>query len=411
MSPFFYLTKIVSISLVGCSFLCVNAQKLSNKPVRELEIGAFMGFLGDSNTGFPSHGLQRNLIVTVGEIPSNLNYKKPKTGIAFGFSDLRNKNALGYVYSIAPFAEWPVFASKTSKLDVSVAMGASYATKVFNTKSNVLNKGVSTRINWMYNTTLFYEMFKSKTSAGRLGLGYLHMSNGHIKKPNRGYNSIVLGFSAVFSRVKQMPYKTYLKPLGSKTKGFYTMYLGIGQNAFSDYFNTKKEIYTVSISVGKLFKNRVKLSFGANYHFYEHYYDYIINDETLVRVQEKHLKENPVLNASSFGLFGAGEILLGRFGVELRLGLTIAKPFYKIDWKLNEGYTYFSNGEEIIVQGELNNYFKIKHKVYGRMGLKYYIIPSFDKKHTIYMGAFINSNLGQADFNEFAIGYEHNFKL
>ena len=395
-----------------------NAQELSYKPVREIEIGAFMGFLGDSNSDFPNHGLQRNLIVTVGNnyesgfLKDNLNYKKPKTGIAFGFSDLRNKNSLGYVYSLAPFAEWPVFASKTSKLDVMVAMGASYATRVFNAKTNIRNKGVSTRVNWMYNTTLFYEIYKNKTSAGRLGFGYLHMSNGHMKKPNRGYNSVVLGFSAMFATPKQEQYTSYLKPKKSKIHGFYAANVGIGQNTLSDYFNTKKEIYTASLSVGKLFKNRVKLSIGAHYHFYEHYHDYIVNDETLVRTQEKHLKEYPVLNASSFGLFGGGEILLGRFGMEMRLGLTIAKPFYKIDWKLNEGYTYFSNGEEVIVPGELNSYFKVKHRVYGRMGLKYYVIPSIkEKKHTIYIGAFINSNLGQADFSEFAIGYEHRFKL
>ena len=57
-------------------------------------------------------------------------------------------------------------------------------------------------------------------------------------------------------------------------------------------------------------------------------------------------------------------------------------------------------------------YYKIKRTVSARLGLKYYVISTAKKPETnFYIGGFINSNLGQADFSEVAIGYVKTFTL
>lgn len=96
--------------------------------------------------------------------------------------------------------------------------------------------------------------------------------------------------------------------------------------------------------------------------------------------------------------------------VDLKIRLNVYKPFYKIDWQLYEGCIQFVYGKEIIVLGEMDSYYQIKKHVFSRMGLKYYFMDiDSSSKHNTYIGAFINANLGQANFSELTVGYVHKF--
>ena len=61
--------------------------------------------------------------------------------------------------------------------------------------------------------------------------------------------------------------------------------------------------------------------------------------------------------------------------------------------------------------GDINeDYYKIKRTISARLGLKYYLINTTKTPtDNVFIGAFINSNLGQADFSELAIGYVKTF--
>ncbi|SNZ00792.1 acyloxyacyl hydrolase [Flagellimonas pacifica] len=375
-----------------------------------------IGKLGDSNSGFPDHGLQKSFFVNLGSFDSKdqkywrYYLNKPKTGISLGFSDLGDKDALGYVYSVMPYAEFSLFPQKLNGLNLLVSFGGSYMTKRFNKESNPFNKGVSTRLNWSYKSFLYYDLLKSNKNTWRVGLGYFHHSNGHTRKPNRGYNAFLLGTSVNFKNDVSLHKNVSFEEYPKKLEWFYTGRLGIGQNSFSDVFNSKDEVFAAAFSGGKIINKTFKLGLGLYYYFYNHYYNYIINEETLVRTQEPHFKDHPIRYASAMGVFGSAELLLSHVGMELNVGLNYFKPFYKIDWQLNEGYTTFSNGQENIVLGELNGYYNVKHHVSSRMGLKYYLFNT-DKapKHNFFVGAFINANLGQADFSELTMGYVRRF--
>ena len=178
-------------------------------------------------------------------------------------------------------------------------------------------------------------------------------------------------------------------------------------------FNTKKEVYTISASAGKIVNNTFKFGGGFYYRFYEHYYDYINNNETLVEEQFPHFTENPFGYATAFGLFATSELLMDHVGFEFDLGLNIYKPFYKIDWQLNQGYSYENgNGDTVEVLGELNWYYEIKRTVSAKLGLKYYLWSTNKApKHNVFVGAHLNANLGQADFTELSFGYVYRFNF
>ncbi|WP_282180644.1 hypothetical protein [Maribacter stanieri] len=96
--------------------------------------------------------------------------------------------------------------------------------------------------------------------------------------------------------------------------------------------------------------------------------------------------------------------------MDSKIGLNVYKPFYKIDWQLNEGYIQFVYGKEIIVLGEMDSYYQIKKHVFSRIGLKYYFMDmDSSSKHNTYIGVFIDANLRQANFSELTVGYVHKF--
>jgi hypothetical protein len=190
---------------------------------------------------------------------------------------------------------------------------------------------------------------------------------------------------------------------------------GISVLAQADPFNDKKGIYSLSGEYGKVINKTFKIGVGFYYRFYQHYYDYIANNESLVQDgrEFEDFKDNPTWNASNIGLTLNGEVLLNHIGLDLQLGFNLHKPAYVIDWKINQGW--MNTPREIPrswMLGELDSKYKMKKLISGRLGLKYYLIGTQKSpKNNIYIGAHLNSNLGQADNSEISIGFVRNFNF
>lgn len=373
----------------------------------------------EANTHFPKTDLQKNLFLSIGKYNFNpqkewaarLNY--PTTGISFGYTDFGNTDKVGKAYSVMPFMEFPILKSVFSNnLNLNTGIGGSYMDTQYDAETNPFNRAITTKVNWSFRSFIYYTFINGKNTDWRFGLGYLHHSNGHTSLPNQGLNSLAASISARFSKMKETV--DFEKPeFSSKSQTYFSSRIGIGQNVLSEEFNTKKEVYSFSASAGKIINNTFKFGGGFYYRYYEHYYDYIKNNEVLVEEQYPHFRDNPYGYATNFGLFATSELLMDHFGFEFDLGLNIYKPFYKIDWKLNQGYTYQNaNDQTIEVLGDLDWYYEIKRTVSARMGLKYYLwSTSKAPKHNIFIGAHINANLGQADFTELSLGYVYRFNL
>lgn len=373
----------------------------------------------EANTLFPKTDFQKNLFLSIGKYNFNpqkewaarLNY--PSTGISLGYTDFGNTDKVGRAYSVMPFMEFSILKSVFShNLKLNIGIGGSYMDTQYNAEINPFNKAITTKVNWSFRSFIYYQFINGENTDWRLGLGYLHHSNGHTSLPNQGLNSLATSISARFSTVKETV--DFEKPkFSAKSQTYFSSRIGLGQNVLSEKFNTKKEVYSFYASAGKIINNTFKFGGGFYYRYYEHYYDYIKNNEVLVEEQYPHFRDNPYGYATNFGLFATSELLMDHFGFEFDLGLNIYKPFYKIDWKLNQGYTYQNaNDETIEVLGDLDWYYEIKRTVSARMGLKYYLwSTSKAPKHNIFIGAHINANLGQADFTELSLGYVYRFNL
>jgi len=380
------------------------------------------GKLMPPNTGFPEVKIQKSFFLNFGKNNQIKNQEEwvyrlnnPKTGLGFGYSEFGNTSEVGRAYLFIPYAEFDYL--KNRRLKLLAGLGASYHNVQYDILANPLNKGVTTDFSWAFRMSLFYEIIKWETSALRIGLNYVHHSNGHVKLPNQGFNSFMVGISyenkynreGYFSGKESSP-KLYIK----NSYNYFSARFGIGQNTLSLVYNDKKEVYSLALSYGKVVNKTYKFGFGMYYRMYEHYYDYIKNEGEIVLENYPLFLENPFGYATNFGFFGSGELLLNHFGVEFEMGLNVYKPFYKVDWILNKGYNYieYNDGDPYVMAlpGELDWYYELKRSVSGRLGLKYYFVGTQKTpEHNFYIAAHINANLGQADFSELSLGYVYGF--
>lgn len=378
--------------------------------IPEVTIGKTM----EANTDFPKTNLQTGFFFSYGSYNNKNNSEwvqqlnRPKTGIMIGFSDLGNLEKVGRAYSFMPYIE----ISPYKKWHVNTGIGTSYIDTQYDPITNPDNKASTTKINWAFRSFLYYDVFKTNATNWRLGLGYAHHSNGHTRLPNQGLNSFLGSISAKIDTNKSPIVFDEVKKNRSR-QAYFSGRFGYGLNVLSETFNDRKPVYTIAMEYGKIYNKTFKLGYGFYYRFYEHYYDYIKNDGELIVEDYPIFQDNSFGYASNFGLFVTTELLLGHIGVEFDLGFNIYKPFYKVDWRLNQGYDYINGqGETVIVLGELDWYYEIKRTVSSRLGLKYYFINT-DKapKHNLFLGAHINANLGQADFTGFSLGYVYRFDV
>lgn len=370
----------------------------------ELQLGKTM----PANQFFPNTNLQKSFFLSLANDNTNRDQQwlsrlnRPWTGLSIGFTDFGNTQALGMAITLMPFAEFDLFPSKT-RLKLHLGLGASRFTTKFNQISNRFNRGISTDYSWSFRSFLIYDIFANHPGSLRLGAGFFHQSNGHTKLPNQGLNSFLLSISSKITPYpeRQPLTKTTYTPLQKSRQYYLGLRFGIGQHVltYDDFllediedYNQPKEVYAMALSGGVIINRFLKLGGGIHYRFYEHYYDYILRNNT------QPYAEAPVINASNIGIFFGGELLLSHVGLEFQMGINFYKPFYEVDWLLNEE--------------ELNWYYELKKHIPTRMGLKLYALnTNTNPKHNIFIGAHINANLGQADFTEVTIGYVRRFNL
>lgn len=381
-----------------------------------------LGLTMESNDGFPETKLQKQAILGFGRYHSNnpqqwaQRLKKPKTGLSVGITDFGNIDSLGIALSVIPFIEFKAFGSNRWK--VLTGMGASYFTKKFDPVKNPQNRAVTTDLTWAFRMYLYYQFLSTKNTDWRVGMGYSHHSNGHTRLLNQGYNSFLVSLSADLKNPLQHAENISAETITQYKNSVYDYVAfrgGLGVNVFALAFNDKKGVYTIAGEYGRVYNNTVKVGVGFYYRFYQHYYDYINDNESLVQPGREfdYFRSNPWYYASNLGVTVHGELFLNHIGIDLQLGFNLHKPAYKIDWQINQGWDNppreINNGW---VLGELNSQYKQKYRISSRLGLKYYLI-GMEKapKNNVYIGAHLNANLGQADFTELSLGYVHRFKI
>lgn len=372
-----------------------------------------LGKTSAANSYFPQLDVNQTVCFSIGKkmVDSELNWaqnlKKPIVGINLEYSNFGNNAILGSSYSFQPFIEMPFLKTTVKNLNIQASVGATYITKKYDESDNWQNKGVSTHLTWSSRLFLYYKLYTNSNYNIRLSTGVSHKSNGHVKWPNQGLNTFLVGLNLQFEK----PITNNISPetitTKAKTVKYFSIETGLGQQALSRLYNSTKNVYSTGFSYGRIYDKTFKVGFGAYYRFYQAYYDYIKAEGEFINDTYPELKKNCIYNASTYGININGEVLMNHISAVVEIGVNIDKPFYKVDYRINnEGYI---NGEYF--SGEIDTMYWIKRFISGKMGLKYYIWNTKNQpRNNIAIGALICTNLGQADYTELNIGIIHILK-
>lgn len=320
--------------------------------------------------------------------------KKPRTGISLYYTNFGNNKELGKAISLIPYIKFNLLKKKN--LRAKTGFGISYFDTKYDAIDNPFNEAISTDLTWSLQIFLYYDVTIKKFDF-TLGAGNFHHSNGHTRLPNFGINSALLSISTNLDLKKQTINEVTedfnIKDIKRYSDWFYTVRTGYGIQDFLEEVteDTVKSVYIFSAYAGIHYKEIYKLKFGIGYRFYQHYYDYIKEN------QEKPYIQNINKNSSNIYLSIGTEALIGHVGIDIEGGVHLYRPFYKKHYLLTEE--------------ELDFKYELKKLFLGRLGMKFYAINTSKKpKSNFFIAAHINSNLSQADFTEVSIGFTHRIK-
>ena len=110
----------------------------------------------------------------------------------FGFNFEHNPevgDALGSVYALYPFINYPLNANEYSQLTFKFGVGLGYLTKCFDNFDNYQNFSIGSHVNAAVNLSFEYRQRITSRLMSVASVGLTHFSNGSTKLPNYGLNT------------------------------------------------------------------------------------------------------------------------------------------------------------------------------------------------------------------------------
>ena len=403
------MNKIIFFFLLGIT--SVSAQK------KHIFAEYSIGETSSANNTFISLKASQTFGIGFGiQHNDSLNWVKqlrnPYTGLILQVANHGNVEKIGYTISLLPYIEKPIIL-KNEKLKLLTAIGVAYHTQKYDFNENWQNKAISTDFTYAFRLGVYYDIFQKSNFQSRLNINYLHYSNGHIEWPNNGINTLALGLNISYDGFNKTenPIEKVLskKDIKKNTQSFFSIQTGIGQHALYRFYNYRRSVNSLDFMYGKIYNKTHKIGLGLYMRHYTNNYKYIKEGNNLVSQEYASLQKNPFLNASSLGIALNYEFLMQHISMETELGLTLYRPFFPTEFRLNATLINKQTGLYEIGKAEGTTY-TMKRFVSGKLGLKYYLFNTYKApKNNFYLGGHIVSVLGQADYSELTLGYVHSF--
>lgn len=318
----------------------------------------------------------------------NQYYKYPQVGIMVSGGYLGNKDILGYSISVVPNISIRLSNWKKANINLLLGLGFSYFTKMYDEIENPENALIGTRVT---NTSLVsFDMnyHLSNKFVLTAGASISHSSDAHYQLPNFGMNipSFNIGVKYFPKTIPNTNYK-YDSLINFDKRFLFNLKFGIGFHEFGTVIKPiggpTYPIYTATAYMSKRFNTILNFQLGINYNYYTSYYDFIESQEFYTN--NKHFKSSSII------VFAGIEFLVGKFGFSGQLGTYLYNEFYKNLQDLRS--------DEKSWKTQASKY------ITTRLGAQYYFFnPIKSTKLNPWIGAFLKSVGGAADFAEISIG-------
>jgi len=252
---------------------------------------------------------------TYGKYRWNAFFNCPEYGICYSFFDLGSPDYVGIAQCLYPYLNFHLFNNK-SRLNIGLrtGVGIAYVGKIYNPETNPLNYAFSTHLNAVLNGQLQGTCRINDSWSLFAGAGITHISNGALRMPNLGMNTIrfSMGISQSFGKEIRFKAPTPEDKINEKNKNWDCSVFLVGGTKEINPIGGKKYFagdFNLEVTKKHLQYTRFGLSLDVTYDASE--YDCIIF-QSLPPIER--------LNTTRIGLSGGYILLFGDFSVDLFLG-------------------------------------------------------------------------------------------
>lgn len=267
-------------------------------------------------------------------------YNYPDYGVSFHYLDFKN-NFLGYNFAIGAHYNFYFF---NRNLMLRISQGIGVTSNPYNKETNNKNNAFGTKV---MNNTYFLLQYKKENIIDRIGIqaGFLltHFSNGRIKAPNSGINTIVLnvGLNYNFSEKRNFIVDSLSDKSTYKERIKYNIAFRTGVSEAPIPGIGQKQFYHIGLYADKRIGRKSALQLGTDVFYSRYLKDYI---EFVSVAFPKGHKNYADANTDykRIGLFVGHELFLSKLSIETQLGYYVYKPFdYETDIYQRIGAKYY----------------------------------------------------------------------
>lgn len=320
-----------------------------------------------------------------GTKPWHRSYRFADAGLAVTYANIGNAEVLGNYLSVIPELTIPLKQKRKWTTSFSLGLGAAYFNKPFNKLTNRDNIVIGSRFTFCANAALNAEYAWNEKWTLCLRPQIYHASNSHSNLPNVGMNLPALIFGVKYHVDKTADFK----PVSSvyfDNKIHFTIRTGLGYNQFGGTTGPGGPYYPIYL-VSFLFTKKLsmvnKIQTGIEGWYNTGVYEFILSQDFYDEKQRQ--------KSYSIAWIAGHEFLMGHVSLVTQGGIYLYNPFYSERLKRFDSYTLKE---------------KLKTIFPARIGLQYYLHDeTVRSKNNLFIGVYIKTNLGQADFLDTGIGY------
>jgi hypothetical protein len=260
------------------------------------------------------------------------------------------------------------FAKQKININLLIGTGIAWGNKPYDRTTNPTNNALGTHVNNLSRFALRADFSVKSTLQPFVSFSYTHLSNGHIRIPNLGYNVPSLGLGLRFHTKAEIPQSAAKNNIQTK-KHFISARFGIGGTTVTAPDGPIYPVYLGAIAYNhntpsQRFRWKIGLETFVSYASYAILKDY---DQPFPQTS---------WNATGIIAFTGGELLLGRVGVVAHLG-----PYLK-------------------------RAFQMDYLLYTKLGIKYYLRDQhISPRKQPFLGVHLHAHSGESDFLELGFGW------
>ncbi len=343
---------------------------------------------------------------------------EPTVGATVAYYNLGNDDVLGSVVALYPYLLVPIVDNGTFRLDYKIGAGLSFFNKRWNTcdtlhgvNAETANSAIGSVVNAYITTGLGMNVAFSSNWQLRLGVDYVHMSNGSVLQPNSGINMITASIGATYVinnycvSCNKSSLLGYLEPFPYE----WSINMSLSGGARELYYRDNKMYPTGSFHLGATYHIAPFYAVGGGL---DMFYDGVFVVQGTTADMSPAIKVQQQVN-THFNKYLITEDAIGnkfRAGVSLSNEFIIGRVTAILDWGIYF-YDPIRNKYDPKVMGDKKRGMFYKYNIdredgwnYFRLGLRCRVW------NNLFLQTSLKSHLHKAEFIEFGIGYQIPFK-